>query len=152
MKQEINDRYGRPKLINLTDDQSQSRALNTLKVIKNGHYFADDIFLRICYMGIIVFCFTFTSFSPWSKIYCFNLWCVTMRRWVNSWRPRDAIWWYKYGLTLAQVMVYWRLQAITWTNIDQHLGINSNYNDLFHYIQYKCFPKFPSYIQRIGGW
>ena len=90
--------------------------------------------------------------SPWSKIYCFSLWCVTMRRWVNSWRPRDAIWWHKYGLTLAQVMVCWRLQAITWTNIDQHHGINSNYNDLIHYIQYKCFPKFPSYIQHIGGW
>ena len=44
---------------------------------------------------------------------------------VNSLGPSDVIWRHKSGLTLAQVMlVAWRHQAITWTNVDISLRSN----------------------------
>ena len=36
---------------------------------------------------------------------------------VNSLWPSDAIWWQRFGSTLALIMA-WRHQAITWTTID----------------------------------
>ena len=37
---------------------------------------------------------------------------------INSLRFRDAIWWHRSGSTLAQWLVAWEHEAITWTTAD----------------------------------
>ena len=73
------------------------------------------------------------AMKNWFVLTCFVLTCNIRILWpnekfrMNSLWPCDAIWCYRSGLTLAQVMVYWHHQAITWTSVGSS-SLRSNGN------------------------